>query len=192
MVDFYNLPEHLIDRANILGLERLRGYRFAVQIGTGAVGDNLLGGFTAVEGLSDSVRVREVKEGGAAIIRRFPRVNQPRAITLRRGMSTSHMLWQWYQEVVNWEPGNEDYRLPTLSIYMIDHVFIRKLHVNIPYEVWRFTLSWAWPSQWIGPSLNADVNGHAFEGLTIEHSGMSVGEGIFTGQVGDLLSLLHQ
>ena len=81
-----------------------------------------------------------------------------------------------------------DYR-KNLSIYMLDR--LNQGGQAVPFEVWRWDIFNAWPSEWSGPELNANNNGLALESITLQFSDMSEAGGIFSGRTGDVLSLLQ-
>ena len=134
-----NLPEEIISRLNVLGLDILTTYQFAVDIDRvgGPAGVNeFLAGFTGVKGIGDRIEVREIEEGGYLGIHKFPQRSKLNSIELVRGMSFSRALWDWYNQVRNWTKGDPDYRR-TLSVYILNSI-IRNPGEPIQFEVWRF------------------------------------------------------
>ncbi len=193
------LPQAVLDRLDILHLEKLRTNRFAVQIDAGHDVTDRRGltvmryaasavlGFEKVEGLHGQVDVREVREIGFRGVHRFPRRSRHPALRLIRGLATSHRLWDWFCEVREWTKGGPDYRR-SLSIFMLDSVATPGGLVD--YEVWRWDVFDAWPSEWHGPALDANSNGMAIEGITIQHSGIAAPQGILSGIAGEVLNVL--
>ncbi len=184
------LPQEVLSRLNIADLNRLKEFNFAVEIdGGGLLGSRFVAGFDAVEGLTDQVEIREIKEGGYPGKHRFPRNSQQNAITLRRGMSLNRSLWQWYQEVIHWIRGQADYRR-NVSIFLFD--WVNTPGGMIAYETWRFDLYNAWPSEWAGPTLGSLSERMAIESLVLQHTGLSEAQGPFSGTAGQVIGLFQQ
>lgn len=183
-----DLPDGIISRLNILGLERLREFQFAVQIDGDLFGNQFVLGFESVIGLGDTIDVRKVQEGGHTGQHSFPRRRQNDAITLVRGMTLHKGLWAWFDQVRNWGIGRPDYRR-TLSLFMLDQERLAGEPVN--YEVRRWDVFGAWPSNWKGPTLSATSEGIAFESITIQHAGLSAPRDVFSGSTGTALGILQ-
>lgn len=183
-----SLPEALKSRLNLLGLEPLTRFQFAVAIeGVAAAG------FNEVQGIENSMDVREVTEGGYPGVHKFPRLYRTSAITLMRGLTFSRALWDWHQEVVEWTKGRPDYTR-SASIYMLSQILPPTDSIirigPLPYEVWRFDLTDAWPSAWKGPDLQSMTEEMAIETITIQHSGLAVAEGLLSGMTGEVAGML--
>lgn len=187
-----SLPEALKSRLNLLNLEPLTRFQFAVVIeGVTAAG------FNEVAGIESSTDVREVLEGGYPGVHKYPRINRFGPITLMRGLTFSRALWDWRQEVVQWTKGRTDYT-HSISIYMLSQIQLPQQQMAtvlgvggaLPYEVYRFDLSDAWPSDWKGPDLNSMSEEIAIETITIQHSGLAIAEGIFSGLTGEAAGML--
>ncbi len=186
----FTLPETLIDRLDVLDLQPLTEHRFAVEIEGLPPGSRFVAGFSAVRGLTARLQVREVNEGGFRGVHRFARRRQDSAVTIQRLMTADRFLWDWHAEASGWEPGKPDYTR-SVSIYMIDAVSISGLEV--PFEVWRWDLTAAWPSEWSGPpDLDALSDRTAHETVTLQHRGISEAKGIFSGTIGQVAGLLAQ
>jgi len=183
-----DLPQTVIDQLDVLHLEPLKQFQFAVQIDGHPFPNALALGVHEIRGLADGVDVREVQEGGFSGRYRFPRRQQNEAITLVRGQTLSRSFWKWYDSVRSWTKGRPDYRR-TCSILMLDRIVIAGEPVQ--YEVWRFDLFGAWPSQWIGPNLVATEEGIAFESIVLQHAGMSEGKSVFSDKTREYLSILQ-
>lgn len=181
-------PEQIIEALDILGLERLKSFNFAVQIDGQFTGSQFVLGFESVDGLSETLDVKEVLEGGYPGRHKFPRKARQNAITLVRGMTFSRSFWNWHQEVINWTKGQPDYRR-TMSIYMLDQIV--KIGMAVKFEAWRWDLFQAWPSEWLGPPLKANEEKAAFEAIVIQHSGISEAEGVFSGTAGEILGVFQ-
>ena len=181
-----DLPQSIIQHLNVLDLERLKAFRFAVQIDGDFTGKAFVVGFAAVQGLSSEVDVKTIREGGYPGLHKFPRKVKQGPLILKRTMTYSRAMWEWYLQVQNWTKGQDNYTR-SLSVFLLDAV--TKPIGEVVYEVWRWDFFSAWPSHWTGPRLNSMQDSVAFESLTIEHSGIAEAKGIFSGQAGELLSV---
>ena len=194
------LPQAVLDKLDILNLEKLRTNRFAVQIDdtrqdaasgrrrltVPRYGASVILGFEKVEGLHGQIEIREVREAGFKGMHRFPRRSRHPALRLVRGLAVSRSLWDWFCEVRDWTKGEPDYRR-SLSIFMLDSIATPGGLVD--YEVWRWDIYDAWPSEWHGPVLDAVSNSMAVEGVTIQHSGISPAQGLLSGTAGEVLNV---
>lgn len=183
-----DLPQDILNRLDPLDLDRLKAFRFAVEVGGGLPGQQFLAGFDRIENLGDNVEVRDINEGGYRGVHRFPRRSNFQAIRLGRGMSLSRELYNWYQSVALWTKGKPDYRR-NVSIYLIDHIMLARQRVD--FEAWRWDIANAWPSEWTGPELDGMSDQIAIESVTLQHSGISEAQGTFSGQAGEIVSLFQ-
>lgn len=111
-------------------------------------------GFQEVGGLDVSTDPIEYREGGDPMhVRKLPGMNKYSAITLKRGITDSDELWQWYSTVVEGKHQRKNG-----SIILLDETGKEKIR-------WNFIN--AWPSKWTGPSFNATSNQVAVESLEI-------------------------
>jgi len=185
-----NLPNDLVERLDLLGLEPLRRFAFAAHFDGQLYGSQFIMGFQEITGLGGSVDVREVKEAGSKYTHIFPRTARSDTITLRRGMTASRAMWQWFNDVRNWEKGMPSYaRTLTISLLLtIDPIGVGP----VSFEVWKFDILDAWPSEWNGPSLNANTEDLAFESLVLHYSELTRAESYFNDDTAELVSLLQQ
>lgn len=181
------LPDEIIDRLNMLGLEPLTRFQFAVSIEGQVPGSGFIAGFHRVEGLAGLIEVRDVREAGYRGIHQFPRRSTPQALTLTRGLTFSRYLWNWYLSVLEWTKGKDDYRR-NVSVYQL--LRVTKPVGEIPFEVWRWDLAHAWPSEWHGPEFDSMAEEIAFEQVVLRHAGLAQAQGIFSGAVGEGLGVL--
>jgi phage tail-like protein len=128
-----------------------RGYNFLVEI------DGITqAGFQEVSGLDASSDPIEYREGNDPNhVRKLPGLNKYSAITLRRGITDSAELWNWYQTVQAGKPERRNG-----SIVLLDDAGQEKIR-------WNFVN--AWPTKWTGPSFNSTTNAVAVEALDIAH-----------------------
>lgn len=187
MINLADLPQEMIDRLNVLDLQALTTFQFALQIDGHPKGSQFYLGFSRVVGIKDNVEMREVLEGGSRHVQRFPRRSLTPAVQIEKGLTYSRFMWQWYQDVVHWTKGKPNYT-KNVSVYMLSNIAVH--NQLVPFEVWHWEISNAWPSEWKGPQLDANTEKIAFEQITLQHNGIKQAEGIFSGKVGELSSIL--
>lgn len=118
--------------------------------------------FSEVSGLDASIDVIDYREGNSKnpIDQRLPGLSHVSNIVLKRGLTSDLSLWNWFAAVMG---GLVDRR--NLTITLLDQA-------EKPVLVWR--LRNAWPSKWIGPTLNANSCEVAIETLEITHEGLEL------------------
>lgn len=131
------------------------GFKFYVEIG-----DLQVGGFSEVTGLSAEIEYEEYREGGVNDhMHVLPKGSRFPPIVLKRGMTISSDLWDWYSDVVN---GNIERKTGTIELQ------------NIAGEViCRWTFKEGYPVRWSGPELNANSYEVAVESIEIVHRGLT-------------------
>jgi phage tail-like protein len=137
-------------------------YRFLVEIDREVVAH-----FSECSGLTAETEVEEFQEGGEnALRRRLPKTAKWGALTLKRGLADSTLLWDWYlaRSKGDFQKG------PRKSIAVI------LWDVNIADQVWRWDFADAYPTKWTGPELKGDANAIALETLEFAHSGLTSSE----------------
>jgi len=139
----------------------------------GVVVENvMLAEFVEASGLEAEVETFEYQEGGNNMFTyKLPgRIKFPNVI-LKRGMTESNDLWEWFQNVMYQKPstgGGKDRKKlsierKNLSIVLYDQEF---------KECRRWNLINAYPVKWTGPSFKADSNAVSIETLVLAHEGM--------------------
>lgn len=129
-------------------------YRFWVEL------DGLLtAGFTEVSGLQSEIETHEYQEGGLnQYSHHFPkRVKYPNLV-LKRGISGSDELWNWYSAVIAGQ-----YQRKNGSIILMNQA---------GHEVQRWNFFNAFPVKWSGPDFNAARNEIGIETLELTHTGL--------------------
>ncbi|OPX90940.1 MAG: T4-like virus tail tube protein gp19 [Pelotomaculum sp. PtaB.Bin104] len=129
-------------------------FRFWVEI------DGLfVGGFTEVSGLRSETEVEEYREGGVnTYVHRFPKVTKYPSLVLKRGVTNSVELWNWYKDVAEGIIERKNG-----SVVLLDQA---------GDEIWRWNFFDSYPVKWIGPELKASRAEIAVEVLEIVHNGL--------------------
>jgi phage tail-like protein len=117
-------------------------------------------GFMEVLGLEFEVGVIEYREGNDSVstVRKLPGITKYSKITLKRGLTADHSLWDWARQTVQ---GN---------VQRVDIAIIMLNDQRQP--VLRWIVRNAWVSKYQGPTLNAGGNEVAIESLEIAHEGL--------------------
>jgi phage tail-like protein len=116
-------------------------------------------GFLNVTGLEGRVEVEEYREGGDfAGTRKAPGNVSYSNVVVRRGMTSSKELWEWWERV---RDGDVDRR--NISIKLLDD----KREVVARWNVFQ-----AWPVRYTAPDLNAESDDVAIETLELTHEGI--------------------
>ncbi len=117
------------------------------------------GGFSEVTGLQATTQVEDIREGGVnQYVHKLPKETTFENLTLKRGLTSSVQLWNWYKEVMSG-------RIERKSIGII------LLKDRSQEEAYRWTFTEAMPVKWTGPELKADGSTIAFETLEFIHHG---------------------
>jgi phage tail-like protein len=134
-----------------------KNFRFRVEI-DGVVS----AGFRSVSGLAAETEVIEYREGGDPFtsVRKLPgRVRYPN-VTLRRGLTTSRDLWDWWQTVRDGALQRRDVRITLLD--------------DAGNEVLRWVLRDAWIAKIEASDLDAQANEVAIESVELAHEGLEL------------------
>ncbi len=132
-----------------------RSYNFLVEI------DGLTqASFQECSGLDATTEPIEYREGGDnTTVRKLPGRTSYSDITLKRGMTDSRELWDWFKQI---RDGNVARKNGSIVVYDLSNA----------NEVARWNFVRAWPTKWEGPSFNAAGNEIAIETLTLAHEGV--------------------
>lgn len=124
------------------------------------IGSILEAEFSDVSGLNAEVEVFPYEEGGVnGFVHKLPgRMKFPN-ITLKRGVTDSLELWNWFVKATN---GQIERRDVGILVYDL---------VGKPVKVWN--LERAYPVKWTGPDFKAGDNAVAIETLELAHEGLS-------------------
>ena len=129
-------------------------FRYKVEI------DGLAaGGFSEVSGFDASIDVIEYREGDMVQTPlKIPGLKKYGNITLKQGLTTSKVLYDWIIAGVN---GAVDRK--TITITLLDDE-------EAPAASWQVIN--AWPTKYTAPDFNATSSEVAIETLEIAHEGM--------------------
>ncbi|MEI7025321.1 phage tail protein [Paenibacillus sp. y28] len=130
-------------------------FRFIVEL------DGLqAAGFSEVSGLQSEIEYEEIAEGGVNThFHRLPKRVKSPPLVLKRGLSLSTDLWNWYSSAMNGQITRK-----TGSIIMYD---------QDGDELCRWNFAEAYPIKWSGPELNAMRSEVAVESIEIVHNGLT-------------------
>jgi phage tail-like protein len=118
-----------------------------------------VGGFTEVTGLQAETELVEYLEGGVNdYVHYFPKRTKYPRIVLKRGITRTKDLWEWYEGVLN---GNIERKTGTIVLY----------HTT-GYEICRWNFVGAYPVKWNGPDMNSTSSGVAIESIELVHTGL--------------------
>ena len=131
------------------------GYNFAIEID-----DVVQAGCTEVSGLHIEIEVTPYREGGVNgyLHMRAGPAKYPSNLKVRKGVTVEHELWDWY-----WQVTQGVIKRKNISVLLWD---------SCGEEKRRWTFQNAYPMNWLGPDLNANVNQVAFESLEFVHGGL--------------------
>ena len=116
-------------------------------------------GFTEVSGLQSEIEYEEYAEGGVnGYMHRLPKRTSYPPIVLRRGITKTNDLWEWYSVVAGGKVKRREG-----SIVMCE---------PSGDELIRWNFFEAYPVKWVGPELNASRSEVAVESIEIIHNGL--------------------
>lgn len=132
------------------------GIYFSVQIGNVDYG-----GFAECSGLEAKTDVFEYEEGGLNDYKhKLPGRTSFTNVTLKRGMTDSDELWNWYAKVIQGTIERKE-------ISIVQYNSQQK-------EMRRWNLDRAYPVKWSGPAFNAGNNAVSIETLEIAYHGFEI------------------
>lgn len=116
--------------------------------------------FSEVHLPTTSIEVIEYRDGSdvSKAPRKLPGVIKYNNLVLKRGLTLSRDLYQWFRRLLN---GQADRR--NLSIILLD---------DQRQPVVRWNVRSAWITKWEGPALNAKGNDVAIETMELAHEGI--------------------
>jgi phage tail-like protein len=128
------------------------GYNFRIELDNTAVA-----GFRECGGLSANTDAVDYREGTdiPLSVRKLTGLRKFANITLKRGWTENHDLWNWYKNVLNGVPDRRNGAV----------VLQDELH----NDVLRWNFENGWICKWEGPAFNATSNDVAIESIEICH-----------------------
>ncbi len=133
------------------------GYNFAVEL------DGITRmGFKECSGLDSTSEATKYREGMDATLaqRQLPGLLSFSNITLKRGITDDHALWDWRKSVIDGSPVRR-----TISIILRNDKGEEKIRWNVKN---------CWPTKWTGPTLDAASSAVGIETLELAHEGVEV------------------
>jgi phage tail-like protein len=142
-----------------LGGEPPIASRFMIEVGGVQIGI-----FSQVEGLSATVKVDPLPEGGQnGFVHQLPgRLEWPN-IVLKKGLTQADELWKWFAKTSGegFAAGGNKVQKTTVAITALSHTLVR-------LRTWN--LSDAYPVKWTGPTFHQERT-VLEESLEIAHNG---------------------
>jgi len=128
----------------------LHGFNFRFEVDKTAVA-----GFREVGGLSFTIDPVEYREGNdpQLHVRKLTGLRKFSNLTLKRGITKNHDLWNWYRTLLNGAPDRRD-----------GSIVLQDEERN---DVLRWNFSNAWITKWEGPAMNATSNDVAIESIEL-------------------------
>lgn len=131
-------------------------FRFKVELDA-----LIVGGFSEVQGLEVQTEVEEVREGGLnGYVHRLPKGTRYSSIVLKRGLSSSPVLWSWYEQTIQ----------GTITRKNGSIILLRQNGT----EMCRWNFFGAYPIRWSGPTFNALASDLAIESIELAHNGIKM------------------
>jgi len=136
-------------------------FRYIVEI-DGIV----IAGFSEVSGLDQEIETEEFHEGGVDFIHHLPKGIKNSNLVLKRGISDSNELRNWYNDVVKAISfGSKIPKSSNISILILNAVGEDEV---------RFHIKSAYPVKWSGPRLSGSGSEVAIETLELVHEGLVI------------------
>lgn len=115
--------------------------------------------FSEVSGLQYQTETELYEEGGVNdYVHILPKKTKYQNITLKRGITDDHQLWEWHREVMS---GH--FKRKSGAIILVNDN-------NEPK--WRWDFLHAFPVKWAGPEFKAESSAIAFESIELAHEGI--------------------
>jgi phage tail-like protein len=131
----------------------LPNYKFLIEIG-----GMYVGGFSEISGLSSELELHEYAEGGQNdFVHKFPSRKRSGNIVLKRGVTMSSFLWDWYSDTM------------VGQVELLNGTIIVQNRMGVPMQWYNFFD--AFPVKWNGPQFDANRADVAIESLELAHSG---------------------
>ena len=117
--------------------------------------------FNECSGLQAETEVFPYEEGGLNdTVHQLPVRTKFSNVTLKRGITNSNELWDWYYDVIT---GTVERKNMSIILYSCDY-----------NEVIRWNLTSVFPVKWVAPNFVSSDNSVAVETLELVHEGIEV------------------
>ncbi len=128
-------------------------FRFRVEIESISVAS-----FSEVSGLQIEMETEFYREGGVnGFVHTFPKGIKYQPLVLKRGITDSNDLWNWYKCVMDGIISRKG-----VTVVLMD---------SLGKDKKRWTFWGAYPIKWTGPELKASSSAIAFESIEMVHQG---------------------
>lgn len=125
-----------------------------------------LGTFSSVSGLSMTVEVEKIKEGGNnSFVHQMPKGFTYEDVTLKRGLVRLNSLWTWLE-------SSSGAGLAVKRSTLIRSACGLTLLDTSGARIRTWMINSAFPIKWTGPEFKADAKEAATESLVIAHEGL--------------------
>ncbi len=153
------------------------GYLFRLSLGSVKIA-----GFSECTGLEMETKVFEYREGGRnSHTLKFPEQSEVKNVMLKRGLTLSYELFDWYMDVAtgafahaNQRPAA--HREPGHSTATSQQDSSRKISIALINAAGEVQKEWllrrAFPVKWTGPEFKATDNSVCFEAIELAHEGI--------------------
>lgn len=124
-------------------------------------GSAAVGGFSECSGLEVSIQTEDYQEGGNnSTTLKFPKHIAYTNIRLKRGITASDDLWNWFNDFIEGKGKRKD---GTITL---------RDELQKAVKTWQFKRGL--PVKWTGPTLNAMQSQIAVQELEIAHEGLKL------------------
>lgn len=141
-----------------------------------------IAGFAECTGLEMETKQFEYKEGGRNThVLKFPEQTQQKNVVLKRGLTSSYELYDWYMDIAtgtfdhaNQRPSSQQQAGTSSDAREQDiNKRLSIALINAAGEVQKeWLLRRAFPVKWAGPDFKSTDNGVAFETIELAHEGI--------------------
>lgn len=139
-------------------------YNFLITLinsGSSTSKQTMIGGFSECSGLEMSLETEDYQEGGNnGTVLKFPKHITYAPIRLKRGVTDTDELYQWFYSFVEGQGKRKDGKITLLD------------EQRNAVKVWKFVRGL--PTKWTGPSLDAIHGQLAIQELEIVHEGLQM------------------
>ncbi len=134
--------------ANAKRVDPYRNFNFLVEI------DNIQAGFSDCTGFGASNDPIEYREGGEnTTVRKLPGLTKYTNVTLKYGLTDSHELYDWFNDIVNGKIERKNGSIVVLDLDGSEKV--------------RWNFFSAWPTKYDAPDFSAKGNDVAIDTLEL-------------------------